>query len=354
MPAQGRPRVAVDAMGGDDAPRAVVGGAVAAARELGIDPVLVGPAVRIEEELRRLRASDLAIDIVDAPEVIEMHEHPAMALRRKRRASIVVAVEQVREGRVAAVVSAGHTGAAMGAAQLVLGRIRSIDRPAIAVVLPTVGPTPVVVLDVGANVDCKPHHLVQFGLMGSVYAREVLGIRTPRVGLLSNGEEETKGNDLTIRAAELLRASGVSFIGNVEGRDLLLGATDVAVCDGFVGNVLLKFGEGLALVIREIVRAELRGWQGWLMRLYLAPLSGRARRAWKRLDYREFGGAPLLGIDGVCVIAHGRSNARAVRNAIRVAADAAHHDLPRRIGEAVGAANAAAAAAGPPRVGALQ
>ena len=335
MPALGRLRVAVDAMGGDDAPRAVVEGAVAAARQLGVEPVLVGAAARVRDELQRLDATDLSLEIVDAPEVIEMHEHPAMALRRKRRASIVVAVEQVREGRAAAVVSAGHTGAAMGAAQLFLGRVRGIDRPAIAAVLPTTSGAPVVLLDVGANVDCRPHHLLQFGLMGSVYAREVLGIRAPRVGLLSNGEEETKGNDLTIRAAELLRGSGLLFVGNVEGRDLLFGATDVAVCDGFVGNVVLKFGEGLPLALREIVKAELRGWRGWLLRLYLAPLLGQARRIWRRLDYREYGGAPLLGIDGICVIAHGRSNAHAIHNAIRVAAEAAGHALPRQIAESV-------------------
>ncbi|MDR7417532.1 MAG: phosphate acyltransferase PlsX [Armatimonadota bacterium] len=322
-------RVAIDAMGGDFAPRAVVEGAVAAARDLGIEPILVGAPGVIEGELRRLGAP--TTEIVEAADVIEMHEHPAMALRRKRRSSIAVAVEQVRDGRAHAVVSAGHTGAAMGAAQLVLGRLPGIDRPAIAAVLPTVGASPVVVLDVGANVDCKPAQLAQFALMGSLYAQEVLAIASPRIGLLSNGEEETKGNALTIRAAEILRSMPIRFVGNVEGRDVLFGAADVVVCDGFVGNVMLKLGEGLVRAIREIVRAELAGWRGRLWQAYLTPLVGRARRMWRRLDYREYGGAPLLGINGVCVIAHGRSNAHAIRNAVRVAAESARHDLPARI-----------------------
>jgi glycerol-3-phosphate acyltransferase PlsX len=326
-------RVAIDAMGGDFAPRATVEGAVAAARELGIVPILVGDAGRIAAELRRLRAP--AIDVVDAPEVIEMHEHPAMALRRKRRSSIAVAMQLVRDGRADAVVSAGHTGAAMGSAQLVLGRLPGIDRPAIAAVLPTVNGRPVILLDVGANVDCKPGQLAQFGLMGAMYAREVLGVDAPRVGVLSNGEEDTKGNDLTIRAADLLRAMPLLFVGNVEGRDLLFGAADVVVCDGFVGNVVLKLGQGLIGALRDILKAEFSGWQGRLWQIYLLPLAGRLRRIWRRLDYREYGGAPLLGINGVCVIAHGRSNARAIRNAVRVASEAARHQLPERINTAM-------------------
>ncbi len=321
-------------MGGDFAPRAVVEGAVAAARELDVEPVLVGPVARITEELRRLGAR-ASVEIVDAPEVIEMHEHPAMALRRKPRSSILVAMQQVRDGRADAVVSAGHTGAAMAAALLVLGRLPAIDRPAIAVILPAVNGTSVILLDIGANVDCKPHHLAQFGFMGSIYAREILGVARPRVGLLSNGEEETKGNDLTIRAAEILRRSEVAFVGNVEGKDIFFGVADVVVCDGFAGNVALKVGEGVLLALREIVRRELRGWRGRLWQIYLAPVRGRARAIWSRLDYREYGGAPLLGIDGVCVIAHGRSNPRAIRNAIRVAASAASHRLPQCIRAAV-------------------
>lgn len=298
-------------MGGDFAPRAIVEGAVEAARTLDVEPVLVGAGDRIMVELRRLRTAP-SLEIVEAPEFIEMHEHPAMALRRKRGASIIVAMQAAREGRVAAVVSAGHTGAAIGAAQLILGRAPGIDRPAIAAVLPTAAGRPIVLLDVGATVDCTPQQLAQFGLMGGIYAREVLGVASPRVGLLSNGEEETKGNDLTIRAAEILRGMPLAF----------------------VGNVVLKLGEGVVRLLREISQSEFGGWQGRLWQFYLIPARGRLRRIWRRLDYREYGGAPLLGVNGVCVIGHGRSNAQAVRNAIRVAAESARHGLPGLIASA--------------------
>jgi len=317
-------RIAVDAMGGDHAPEAIVAGAVAAARELGADVVLVGPDARVRAELARHRSGP-PLEVVDAPEVIEMHEAPAMALRRKRRSSIVVAVELVKSGRADAVVTAGHTGAAMGAALLGLGRIPGVDRPAIAAVLPTQAEKPAILLDVGANVDCKPHHLLQFALMGSAYAHRVLGTASPRVGLLSNGSEEGKGSELTLAAAPLLRASGLNFVGNVEARDFFLGVADVVVCDGFVGNVTMKFGQGLALAIRNIVKEELRGIRGKLLRLYLAPLVGSILRLYRRIDYREYGGAPLLGIDGVVIVAHGSSNARALRNAVRVAAETVAH-----------------------------
>ena len=317
-------RIAVDAMGGDHAPEAIVAGAVAAARELGAEVVLVGPEARVRGELAQHRGAPM-LEIVDAPEVIEMHEAPAMALRRKRKASIVVAVELLRSGHADAVVTAGHTGAAMGAALLGLGRIPGVDRPAIAAVLPTQTETPAILLDVGANVDCKPHHLLQFALMGSAYAHSVLGTAAPRVGLLSNGSEEGKGSELTLAAAPLLRSSGLNFVGNVEARDFFLGVADVVVCDGFVGNVTMKFGQGLALAIRNIVKEELRGLRGKLLRLYLAPLVGSVLRLYRRIDYREYGGAPLLGIDGVVIVAHGSSNARAVRNAVRVAAETVSH-----------------------------
>jgi glycerol-3-phosphate acyltransferase PlsX len=317
-------RIAVDAMGGDHAPEAIVAGAVAAARELGADVVLVGPEARVRAELARHRGAS-TLEVVDAPEVIEMHESPAMALRRKRRASVVVAVELLKSGRADAVVTAGHTGAAMGAALLGLGRISGVDRPAIAAVLPTQTAKPAILLDVGANVDCKPHHLLQFALMGSVYAHRVLGTASPRVGLLSNGSEEGKGSELTLAAAPLLRSSGLNFVGNVEARDFFLGAADVVVCDGFVGNVTMKFGQGLALAIRNIVKEELRGVRGKLLRLYLAPLVKPILRLYRRIDYREYGGAPLLGIDGVVIVAHGSSNARALRNAVRVAAETVTH-----------------------------
>lgn len=314
-------RIAVDAMGGDNAPAAVIDGAITAARDLDVEIILVGPRLRVQEELAR-RAGVPDFVVVDAPEVIEMHEQPAMALRRKKRASIVVAVDLLRDGRVDAVMTAGHTGAAMGAALLGLGRIKGVDRPALAVVLPT-KTVPAILLDVGANVDCKPHHLLQFALMGSVYASRVLQVASPRVGVLSNGVEEGKGSELTVAATALLRRSPLNFIGNVEARDVFNGVADVIVCDGFVGNVTMKFGQGLSLAIRDIVKAELRGWRGRLLMLYAAPLAGKIRRLYRRIDYRETGGAPLLGIDGVVVVAHGSSNARAIRNAIRIASETA-------------------------------
>ncbi len=324
-------KVALDGMGGDYAPEAVVSGAVAAARELGTEIVLTGPEARLRQELSRHRTDGYSIEVVDAPEVIEMHEPPAMALRRKKDASIVVAMDQLRAGRVEAVVSAGHTGGAMVAAMRRLGRIPGVDRPAIATIIPTLGPTPAILVDAGATVDCKPRHLQQFALMGVVYANRVLGIAKPRVGLLSNGAEDGKGNDLTHRTAALLREAGLNFIGNLESRDFFTGLADVVVCDGFVGNVTLKFGEGLALAIRDIVKAELRGVRGVVLRLYLAPLAGRVRKMFRRIDYREVGGAPLLGINGVCIVAHGSSNGRAIRNAIRVAMEGATHEFVEEI-----------------------
>ena len=320
-------RIAVDAMGGDHAPDEVVAGAVRAASALGVEIALVGPAARLSALLRAQRAQRLPIEIVDAPEVIEMHESPAMAVRKKRRSSIHVMLQQIREGKAAAAISAGNTGAAMGAGLLTLGRIPTIDRPAIAAILPTLQKTPAILLDVGANVDCRPKHLLQFGVMGHVYAHRVLGIPSPRVAILSNGAEATKGNELTIRAAELLRDSGLNFIGNVEGRDFFSGLADVVVCDGFVGNVVLKFMEGLALALRQVVRDELGGGVGPLLGLYLAPLKRRGMNLWRRMDYREYGGAPLLGVNGIVIIAHGSSNAWAIRNAIRVAAEAAQRQI---------------------------
>jgi glycerol-3-phosphate acyltransferase PlsX len=323
-------RIAVDAMGGDYAPEVVIAGAVAAARDFAVEIVLVGPERRVRQELGAHREAP-PLTIVDAPEVIEMHESPAMAVRRKRRSSIVVAVDLLRERRVDAVMTAGHTGAAMGAALLGLGRIPGVDRPALAAVLPTKTERPAILLDVGANVDCKPHHLLQFAHMGAVYAGSVLGIASPRVGLLNIGVEEGKGTELTTAAAELLRRSALNFVGNVEARDVFSSVADVIVCDGFVGNVALKFGQGLALAIRDIVKNELRGLRGRLLMLYVAPLAGKVRRMYRRIDYREYGGAPLLGIDGVVVVGHGSSNARAIRNGIRVAIEAAAHGFVEQL-----------------------
>jgi glycerol-3-phosphate acyltransferase PlsX len=321
-------RVALDAMGGDHAPREIVAGAADAVRELDVEVILVGPGERLKEELRHVSAThrparagppgSAALRIVDAPEVIGMAEAPAMALRRKRRSSIAIALDLVRRGEADAMVSAGNTGAVMAAGLLTLRPIEGIDRPAIAAVLPTQRGR-AIMLDAGANVDCRPKHLLQFGVMGSVYAARVLGIDSPRVGLLSNGEEDTKGNELVIRAAELLRRSGLRFIGNVEGRGVFAGDADVVVCDGFVGNVVLKFGEGLALGIFSLLREELS--RGLLVRLGVALARPRLRALALRLDHTEYGGAPLLGVDGICIVSHGSSKARAIRNAIGLAAE---------------------------------
>ena len=322
-------RVAVDAMGGDHAPREVVHGAVHAARDPGVEVILVGPTRTLQGELRGLGA-DRTVRIEEAPDVIGMAEAPAMALRRKRRASIPVAVDLIRRGEADAMVSAGNTGAVMAAALLGLGRIEGIDRPAIAAVLPTTLGRAILV-DVGANVDCRPKHLLQFAVMGSVYAARVLGVPSPRVGVLSNGAEETKGNELVIRAAELLRASGLRFIGNVEGREFFDGTADVVVCDGFVGNVALKFGEGLALGIFTLLREELRRTMRVKIGAALSLPGFRAVR--RRMDYAEYGGAPLLGVRGGCIIGHGSSNANAIKNAIRVAAEFSGGNVNRQIEE---------------------
>jgi phosphate acyltransferase len=312
-------RVAVDAMGGDHAPKEIVAGAVQAARELGVEILLVGSTEPIDRELRALGGPSLPVRVVEAPQVIDMAEAPAMSLRRKPRASIAVAVDTLRRGEADAVVSAGNTGAAMAAALLRLGRIEGIDRPAIAAVLPTLRGRAILV-DVGANVDCRPKHLLQFAVMGSVYASRVLGIGQPRVGLMSNGAEPTKGTEVVIRAAELLRSSGLHFTGNIEGRDFFDGVADVAVCDGFVGNLLLKFGEGLALGIFTLLREELS--RGPLVRLGVALATPRLRALARRMDYTEYGGAPLLGVNGICIIAHGSSTSKSTRNSIAVAAEA--------------------------------
>jgi len=321
-------RVAVDAMGGDHAPREVVHGAVHAARDPGVEVILVGPTRTLQGELRGLGA-DRTVRIEEAPDVIGMAEAPAMALRRKRRASIPVAVDLIRRGEADAMVSAGNTGAVMAAALLGLGRIEGIDRPAIAAVLPTTLGRAILV-DVGANVDCRPKHLLQFAVMGSVYAARVLGVPSPRVGVLSNGAEETKGNELVIRAAELLRASGLRFIGNVEGREFFDGTADVVVCDGFVGNVALKFGEGLALGIFTLLREELRRTMRVKIGAALSLPGFRAVR--RRMDYTEYGGAPLLGVNGVSIISHGRSSPRAIKNALLVALRAIESKMDEHIG----------------------
>ncbi len=321
-------RIAVDAMGGDMGPPVTVEGAVAAAREYRLGVTLVGDKPALDRELSRHGAKDLPILVRHASQVIAMDEPPSQALRRKRDSSLRVAAELVRDGEAAAFISAGNTGAAMAIAMFTLGVLPGVDRPAIAVVLPNLKAR-TILLDVGANVDPKPRHLVQYALMGHVYARDILGIPAPRIGLLSVGEEEGKGNELVREVFKTLEGMPLNFAGNVEGRDIYNGTVDVVVADGFTGNVALKISEGLADMIIHLIREELT--RTPLAKLGALLIRPAFRRFWKRVDYTEFGGAPLLGINGACIISHGASPPRAVQNAIRVAAEWVRLDVNAHI-----------------------
>lgn len=318
--------VALDGLGGDHAPEEVVKGAATACRELGAHVIITGPTGRIEALLQKEDYPAANIAVVDAPEAIGMGEHAVEAIRHKKGSSLVAAVSLVYEGRASAVISAGSTGAAMAASLLGLGRIKGVDRPAIAIPFPTErGVT--VVLDIGANADTKPAHLAQFAVMGSIYAEKVLGIAEPKVGLLSIGEEETKGSSLVIEAHVRLKEGDlpIRFVGNVEGRDIPAGTVDVVVTDGFTGNVVLKLAEGLGGAIFSTLKKEISG--GLRYKLGAALLLPALKDLKTRLDYSEYGGAPLLGVRGVSIIAHGRSDAKAIKNAIRVATEAVEKDL---------------------------
>lgn len=318
-------RIAVDAMGGDYAPVEIVKGAVQADDIRGAKIVLVGVQSVIEQELAKYPAASLRhIEVKHASEVVQMGEHPANAIRRKSDSSIVVAANLVNSGEAQAMVSAGNTGAAMAVATLRLGRIRGIDRPAIGTLMPTHSGT-AVLLDAGANVDCTVDNLLQFALMGKEYAERVLKIENARVGLLSIGEESSKGNELTKAANAQLSQMALNFIGNIDGKDVFRGAADVIVCDGFAGNIVLKIAEGAAEFLFANMKAEInKSLRYKLGALLLRPalLGVKAK-----IDYAEYGGAPLLGVNGVCIISHGRSNARAMYNAIRAAASAVENDV---------------------------
>jgi len=324
--------IALDAMGGDYAPAEIVLGAIQAAREYGAPVILVGHEERVRAELARHDTAGLPLSIVHTDEFIGMDEHPASALRHKKRASLAVAIELVRDGHAAGAVSAGNSGAMMAAALFILKRLPGVDRPALAAMYPT-SKGKCLLVDVGANTNAKPHHLVQFALMGSTYMEHVFGVPRPRIGLLSNGEEETKGDRLVQATYPLLRAAAtatnLNFIGNVEGKDIPRGTADVIVMDGFVGNVALKLSEGLAEMVFGMIRSELTS--SPMNRLAGAVLRPALKRVYKRLDYEEYGGSPLLGVNGVAIIAHGRSRARAIKNAIRVARQAAETDTPGTI-----------------------
>src|SRR5437764_4160683 len=310
--------IAVDAMGGDNAPRPEVEGSVMAARELGARILLVGQPAAVRAELAKHAAPNLPIDIVPASEVITMDDHPAQAFRRKKDSSVHVAARLVREAKADGLVSAGNTGAVMTVARFLLGTLESVDRVALAAPFPNAKGSVSVLLDVGANVDSKPEHLVQFAVMGEMYYRATFGNRKPRVGLLSIGEEESKGNELTREGNERLKGAHMQYIGNVEGGDLFSGDVDVIVCDGFVGNIALKICEGLAVSIFDLLRKSLKS---SILSQVGAKLSQRAFKGLKKkIDYTEYGGAPLLGVRGVCVIGDGRSDANALKTASRVAA----------------------------------
>ena len=323
-------KIAVDAMGGDHAPRSIIDGALAAARHLDLGLVLTGPAGIVRAELaRHPDACRLDIQVVDAPDVVGMEESPVAALRRKTGTSIRHAAEAVARGRAAALVSAGHTGATVMAAHAAFGMLPGVDRPALAATIPS-GDRLGILLDVGANADCRAPHLLQFAVMGSVYAKVALATDHSRIGLLSIGEEESKGNELIRDAHRLLKASSLNFVGNVEAREVYKGNADVIVCDGFTGNIALKVSEGLVDTIERLLSEELsRTFSGMVGSL----LSRRAfRRFSRRLDYSEYGGAPLLGVGAVCFVCHGRSSAKAIRNAVAMAHRFAASGFIQRVG----------------------
>lgn len=326
-----RARIAIDAMGGDFAPAEVVAGALMAQEKLGVEVLLVGDQQQLEACLRDHPSVSSPPEIVSSEGTVEMNEEPLDALKRKPKASINVAMNLLKEERADAVVSAGHSGATMAAALLRVGRLPGIDRPAIGAVLPTLDPTsPVLVLDVGANVDCRPKFLEQFAVMGSIYSQYVLGIDAPRVGLLNIGEEASKGDDLAVRTYQMLQENAqINFAGNAEGRDVLSGHYDVIVCDGFVGNVVLKFAEGVGEIVLHLLKDELS--KGWRAKIGTALLKPSLKRFKQRVDHVEHGGGLLLGVAGVCIIGHGSSKAPTICNAIRSARDAIDNGVLERI-----------------------
>ncbi len=318
-------RIALDAMGGDNAPSVTVAGAVHAARELQLPVVLVGRRRVIAEEIARQNAQDLDLPIIHAEQVVGMDEHPSAAIKAKPDSSMAVGMRLLKGGEVAAFVSMGNTGGMLAAGVLILGRIRGVRRPALSGVFPTTQAR-CLLLDIGANADCKPEYLRQFGIMGATYAERVMGVQAPRVGLVSNGEEETKGSELVRAAHVLLRQTpGLNFVGNVEGKDIFAGMTDVAVTDGFTGNVILKSAEGLVGMVTTMLREEIKRTPVSTLGGLLSK--GAFERFASRTDYAEYGGAPLLGLAGVVIVGHGRSSAKAVMNGVAMAARAARQGV---------------------------
>ncbi len=330
-------RVALDAMGGDNAPGEVVLGAIQAAREYSMGVYLVGREDMIRAELAKHDTQGLDLPIVHTDEVIDMDEHPASAVRRKKNASMTLALQLVRDGSALGAVSAGNSGAMMAASLFTLKRIEGVDRPALGGIFPTRDSVSLVI-DIGANTDCKPEYLQQFALMGSIYIERIFSMSSPRVGLLANGEEESKGNEQVQQTHQLLKANagtlGLNFIGNVEGRDIPAGGADVVVCDGFVGNVVLKLSEGLAETLLGMLRTQMTS--SLPNKLAAAVLRPGLRKVFRRMDYAEYGGVPLLGVNGSAIISHGRSNAKAIKNALRVARQTAETNVAGAIAEGLG------------------
>ena len=316
--------IAVDGMGSDNSPVSEIEGVVAAAKTWNVKIILVGKESVLRPMLNKVGGSSLPIEIRNAEEVVGMDEPPTAALRKKKDSSIRIAADLVRNNEAAGLVSAGNTGAVMATSKMVFGMVPGVDRPALATVLPTLTGHSVM-LDVGANVACKPHHLVQFAVMGYLFSKKIVGVASPRVGLLSVGEEESKGNDLVKEVHQTLKQADLNFIGNVEGRDIFNGRVDVIVCDGFTGNVALKTSEGLVEAMLELMKEELT--RNMKARLGAALSRQAFQRLKKRLDYSEYGGAPLLGLRGASIICHGRSSGNAIKNAIRVAKDFAENQV---------------------------
>jgi phosphate acyltransferase len=314
--ANNKPRIAVDAMGGDFGVAVNVAGAVQAVKSGKTEAILVGDSVRIKEELERLDAKKGCIEIVHASQIVNMEEKPSDALRKKKDSSITVAATLVKEGQADGLISAGNSGATLACGMFTVGRVPGVERPALAAFMPT-EKSHFVLTDAGANVDCKGFHLLQFGIMADVLSKFMLNVPNPKVGLLSNGEEHGKGNILVKEAFELLMKSSLNFVGNIEGRDLFTGAVDVVVCDGFVGNVVIKHSEGLASSFGRLLKGELK--RGFFGKIGSTLALSSLKRFSRLVDYAEYGGAPLLGLKGICFVCHGASNSKAIANAVNMA-----------------------------------
>jgi glycerol-3-phosphate acyltransferase PlsX len=325
-------RIVLDAMGGDHAPEVVVEGGVMAAREYNIEVVLVGPQEVVDAELAKHDTAGLSLPVVHASQVIEMTDEPSMAARKKKDSSMVVGMNLVKNGEADAFTTAGNSGGALAAALFRLGRIKGIKRPALSTVFPTQKGL-CFISDVGANTDCRPVYLLQFGIMASAYAERVLGIPNPRVGIVSTGEEEGKGNILVKEAFKLLKKSDLNFIGNLEGKDIPAGLADVVVTDGFSGNVVIKLSEGVAALLMQVMEEEIKKRPMAVLGALLAK--GALREVKSRLDYSDYGGAPLLGVDGVVIVGHGRSNAKAIKNMVRVGKEAVEKGMLEALREGI-------------------